>query len=79
MGFGSRLCGRIVGVPVGANCAPLVADLFLFCYEIDCQTIIRLTLLKLLAWPPDVWVACLVLIILVLNRWWVRFAPLSFS
>ena len=35
VGFGSRLCGRIVGVPVGAYCAPLVADLFLFCYERD--------------------------------------------
>ena len=29
--FGSGLCGRIVGVPVGAGCAPLVAGLFLFC------------------------------------------------
>ena len=29
--FGTRLCGRVVGVPVGAGCAPLVADLFLFC------------------------------------------------
>ena len=33
--FGSGLCWRIVGVPVGTNCAPLVADLFLFCYERD--------------------------------------------
>ena len=31
VGFGSELCERIIGVPVGANCAPLVADLFLFC------------------------------------------------
>ena len=29
--FGSGLCGRIVGVPMGADCAPLVAGLFLFC------------------------------------------------
>ena len=29
--FGTKLCGRTVGVPVGAGCAPLVADLFLFC------------------------------------------------
>ena len=29
--FGSGLYGRVVGVPVGTNCAPLVADLFLFC------------------------------------------------
>ena len=26
---------RIVGIPMGTNCAPLVADSFLFCYERD--------------------------------------------
>ena len=31
VGFGAELFGRIVGVPVGAGCAPLVAGLFLFC------------------------------------------------
>ena len=31
--FGSRLYCQIVGIPMGTNCAPLVADLFLFCYE----------------------------------------------
>ena len=30
IGFGSELYRQIVGVPVGADCAPLVADLFLF-------------------------------------------------
>ena len=25
----------IVGIPMGTNCAPLVADLFLYCYERD--------------------------------------------
>ena len=33
--FGSKLYRQIVGVPTGINCAPLVADLFLFCYERD--------------------------------------------
>ena len=33
--FGARLCGQVVGIPVGTGCAPLVADLFLFCYEGD--------------------------------------------
>ena len=33
--FGSRLYRQIVGIPMGTNCAPLVADLFLFCYERD--------------------------------------------
>ena len=26
---------QVVGVVIGTNCAPLVADLFLFCYEMD--------------------------------------------
>ena len=26
---------QIVGILIGTNCAPLVADLFLFCYERD--------------------------------------------
>ena len=25
----------LVGIPMGTNCAPLVADLFLFCYELE--------------------------------------------
>ena len=33
--FGSKLYRQIVGIPVGTNCAPLVADLFLFCYDRD--------------------------------------------
>ena len=33
--FGYKLYRQIVGVPMGTNCAPLVADLFLFCYERD--------------------------------------------
>ena len=33
--FGSKLYRQIVCLPMGTNCAPLVADLFLFCYERD--------------------------------------------
>ena len=33
--FCSKLYRRIVGIPVGTNCAPLVVDLFLLCYERD--------------------------------------------
>ena len=29
------LYGQIVNIPMGTNCEPLVADLFLFCYEKD--------------------------------------------
>ena len=33
--FGTKLVRQIVGIPMGTNCAPLVADLFLFCYGRD--------------------------------------------
>ena len=33
--FGTKLYRQVVGIPLGTNCAPLVADLFLFCYERD--------------------------------------------
>ena len=33
--FGSELYRQIVGIQMDTNCAPLVADLFLFCYERD--------------------------------------------
>ena len=31
--FGTWLYRQAVGIPLGTNCAPLVADLYLFCYE----------------------------------------------
>ena len=31
--FGSKLYRQVVEIPMDTNCAPLVADLFLFCYE----------------------------------------------
>ena len=31
--FETKLYRQIVGIPMGTNCAPLVADLFLFSYE----------------------------------------------
>ena len=36
--FGTKLYRQTVGIPMGTNCAPLVADLFLFCYERDFMT-----------------------------------------
>ena len=36
--FGNKLYRQIVGIPMGTNCAPLVADLFLFRYERDFMT-----------------------------------------
>ena len=31
--FGGRLFHQVTGIPVGTNCAPLLADLFLYSYE----------------------------------------------
>ena len=31
--FSTKLFRQVVGIPMGTNCAPLVSDLFLFCYE----------------------------------------------
>jgi hypothetical protein len=33
--FGGRLFEQTVGIPMGTNCAPLLADLFLYSYEAD--------------------------------------------
>ena len=33
--FGTELYRQIIGIPMGTNCAPLVADLFLYCYEFN--------------------------------------------
>ena len=33
--FGTKLYKQEVGIPMGTNCAPLVVDLFLFCYKMD--------------------------------------------
>ena len=32
---GTKMYRQAVGMPMGTNCAPLVANLFLFCYERD--------------------------------------------
>ena len=56
--FGSKLYRQIVGIPMGTNCALLVADLFLFCKRETscclCQTITKLIMLKLLTPPPAI-------------------------
>ena len=33
--FGNQVFRQVIGIPMGTNCAPLVADLFLYCYERD--------------------------------------------
>ena len=36
--FGTKLYRQIIGIPMGTNCASLVADLYLFCYARDFMT-----------------------------------------
>ena len=33
--YGNTIHRQVIGIPMGTNCAPLVADLFLYCYERD--------------------------------------------
>ena len=53
--FGTKLYRQIVDIQMGANCAPLVADLFLSCYERDFMTLSKLKLLKHLNQHLDIW------------------------
>ena len=56
--FGSKLYRQIVGIPIGTNCAPLVADLFLFCYERDFMLCLsdnnKTDIIEALTQPPDI-------------------------
>ena len=31
--FGNEVFRQVIGIPMGTNCAPLIADLFLYTYE----------------------------------------------
>ena len=33
--FNGKIFKQIIGVPMGTSCAPLISDLFLYCYESD--------------------------------------------
>ena len=47
--FGGRVCKQTVGIPLSTNCAPLLADLFLYSYEADVIQGLRKTNEKKLA------------------------------
>ena len=57
--FGTKLYRQVVGIPMGTNCAPLVADLFLFCYERDFMTSLsddkQADVIDVLTLLPDIW------------------------
>ena len=56
--FDSKLYRQIVGIPMGTNCAPLVADLLLFRYERDFMLSltdnIQTDIIEALTQPPDI-------------------------
>ena len=57
--FVSKLYRQIVGILMGTNCAPFIADFFCFvlreALSFLCLTIIKLILLKFLTQPPDIY------------------------
>ena len=56
--FGSTLYRQIVGFLMGTNCAPIAANLFVFCYERDfmlsLSNKIKLIFLRLWLLPQDI-------------------------
>ena len=58
--FGTKLYRQVFGIPIGTNCAPLVADLFLSCNERDFMMSLSDdkqadVLLMRLTLHPDIW------------------------
>ena len=45
--FGNKVYRQVVSIPMGTNCAPLIADLFLYCYESQFMTKLSKDLSKL--------------------------------
>ena len=71
--FGSKLYRQIVGIPMGTNCAPLVADLFSFCYERDFMLSLsdnnQADIIEAFNSTSRYLMTYLILIILILNKW----------
>ena len=71
--FRSKLYRQIVGIPMGTNCAPLVADLVLLCYERDFMLSLsdnnQTDIIEALNSTSRYLVTYLILIILILNKW----------
>ena len=57
--FGTKLYRQVVGIPMGTNCAPLVENVFLFCYERDFMMSLsddkQVMLLMRLTLHQDIW------------------------
>ena len=81
--FGTKLYRQIVGIPMGINCAPLVAGLFLFCYERNFMTSLtdvkQAEMMKHLNLQLDIWTTFKILTILTLKVWSIVFIRLNCS
>ena len=53
--FCTKLYRLVLGIPKGTYCAPLVADLFSFCYKMDFMLISRWILSALLTLHLEIW------------------------
>ena len=56
--FGTKLYRQILGLPMCTNCAPLVADLFLFCYERDFMTSLSANTGAEIIEAFNIWMTC---------------------
>ena len=82
--FGTKLYRQIVGIPMGTNCAPPIAYLFLFCYERDFKASLSYNkeaeiiqaLNSISSYLDEV---LNILTIPTLMAWWVKFIHLNFS
>ena len=77
--FGTKVYRQTIGIPMGTNCAPLVADLFLFCYESLSHGKIKLTLSRLSIPLLDTLVVCWMLVMFALGAWLAGCARLGFG
>ena len=69
--FGSKLYIQNVRILMGTNCAPLVADLFLFCYERD--------FMKSLTDMIHAFNSTSISIMFTLNGWLTEYIPMNFN
>ena len=62
---------------MGTNCAPLVADLFLFCYERDILMSLSVDkqadVIDAFNTNPDIWMIFLILIMFILTIWQIKY------
>ena len=77
--FGSKHYRQNVGIPMGTNCDPLVADLFLFCYEKDFMKSLTKEKRYDMTDAFNSTSRYSISIIFTLNIWFTEYIPLNFN